>query len=167
MQFQFWFLFETTFSRGSLFLRDLGFFLFVCMCQLLGCVFLVQFYVLYLQCTLSILVNLLRFSLELTSPSTPWVLEKNLPLLRVLSLKFIYWFYLINLIESCIELLIFSVFDLSLDKNWVFSFKVLIFTTVFVLCILMTCYLGLNISRCLYFHCGIKTFTISVPILPG
>ena len=87
------------------------------MCQLLGCVFLVQFYVLYLQCTLSILVNLLRFSLELTSPSTPWVLEKNLPLLRVLSLKFIYWFYLINLIESCIELLIFSVFDLSLDKN--------------------------------------------------
>ena len=30
----------------------------------------------------------------------------------------------------------------------------------------MTCYLGLNISRCLYFHCGIKTFTISVPILP-
>lgn len=58
-----------------------------------------------------------EFTLELTSPSTPWVLEKNLPLLRVLSLKFIYWFYLINLIESCIELLIFSVFDLSLDKN--------------------------------------------------
>lgn len=122
MQFQFWFLFETTFSRGSLFLRDLGFFLFVCMCQLLGCVFLVQFCVLYLLCTLSILVNLLRFSLELTSPNTPWVLEKNMPLLRVLSLKFIYLFYLMNLIESCIELLIFSVFDLSLDKNWVFFF---------------------------------------------
>ena len=40
-----------------------------------------------------------------------------MPLLRVLCLKFIYWFYLIHLIESCIELLIFSVFDLSLDKN--------------------------------------------------
>lgn len=78
---------------------------------------LIQFYVLYLLYTLSVLVKLLRFSLELTSPSTSWVLEKNMPLLRVLCLKFIYWFYLINLIESCIELLIFSVFDLSLDKN--------------------------------------------------